>query len=345
MEVTPQQLENQGGPPKPLGLHCASASQIAKDLGLKRVGEDREVNRIGPLSSARADREESYLTYFGDSRYEAELTGITGCLIVSEARFVDQVPDGNTILVADNARSTFYSLLEAMVDNGVFQRLCGYRSPTARVAQSAVISENVYIDDEAVIDPGVMLYPNSYIGKGVRVKANAVIGGDGFEPVHFGNRRRIAKHAGGVWLAGQSWVGSSTCIDKGLFGEFTYLGEQSFVDNLVHIAHSVRIGEECSVVAAAEVSGTVVLEDGVWVGPCVSINQQLRLGKGSFIGTGSVVVKDVPRHALSFGAPAKSSSFVCRCRTKLIFHNDRATCPNCEREFAIRDGLCEELPQ
>ena len=159
-----------------------------------------------------------------------------------------------------------------------------------------------------------------------------------------GSRRRvpaggdeIVPHAGGVWLAEGVEVGSSTCIDKGLFGDFTCLGPGTKVDNLIHFAHSAVAGPDCSLVACCEISGSVVLGRGVWVGPHVAINQGLRIGDHSYLGTGAIVTRSLPAHSLAYGSPAKVMARVCSCRSKLTFMNGRAECKTCGKQYRLVD--------
>ncbi len=180
----------------------------------------------------------------------------------------------------------------------------------------------------------MVILPNSYIGPGVVVKPNAVIGGNGFESTS-GNQRRIVPHAGGVWLASGVQVGSCTCLDKGLFGDFTTIGNHTLIDNLVHFAHSARAGAFCSIIAGAEISGSVVLGDGVWLGPNCSISQGIHIADHCYIGTGSVVVRDLAAHSLAYGSPAKFAAWVCECRNKISFDDSRSTCSACGKEYVL----------
>jgi UDP-3-O-[3-hydroxymyristoyl] glucosamine N-acyltransferase len=132
-------------------------------------------------------------------------------------------------------------------------------------------------------------------------------------------------------------------VDRGLFGEFTYLGRETKVDNLVHVAHSVATGERVCLVACSEISGSVTLEDGVWVGPNASVNQLLTLGAHSYVGTGSVVTRNLRPHSLAFGAPAKRTGWMCSCRLKLVFaESGRAVC-GCGERFELVGEVVSRL--
>jgi UDP-3-O-[3-hydroxymyristoyl] glucosamine N-acyltransferase len=210
-------------------------------------------------------------------------------------------------------------------------------SGCAKVSPTAVISPNVYVSDHAEIGPGVVILPNTYVGPDVVVKPNTVIGGDGIATTS-ANGRRIVAHAGGVWLAAAARVGSCACIDKGLFGNFTEVGSHTFLDNLVHFAHSARAGRSCSIIAGAVICGSAVLEDGVWVGPGARINQLIHLAAHCYIGTGSVVNRDIEAHSLASGFPARPFARVCECRARLCFEDGHSECGVCGKRYALVGG-------
>jgi UDP-3-O-[3-hydroxymyristoyl] glucosamine N-acyltransferase len=244
--------------------------------------------------------------------------------------------EGNSALIVDgNPHDWFYSALAGAVENGNFERLQPFISPAAKVHKTAVIGENVHVEAGAVIGAGAVILPNTYIGANTVIKPNATIGGDGFENAIIQGRRSIVPHAGGVWLAEGVQVGSSTCVDRGLFGDFTFAGAYTTIDNLVHFAHSARTGQSCSLVACSEISGSVVLGDGVWLGPNVSVNQSLRIGDYCYVGTGAVVTRNLPAHSLAYGSPAKVAAQVCACRAKLQFEAGRATCAACGKRYQL----------
>ena len=114
------------------------------------------------------------------------------------------------------------------------------------------------------------------------------------------------------------------------------------LDNLVHVAHDVVIGERCTLTASVELSGSVVLEDDVWLAPRTCCNQFIRFGRGAYTGTGSVVVRDVPQFTLVAGSPAREFGSVCLCRAKLPAETGTVECPSCGRKYVIDgDGVAE----
>jgi UDP-3-O-[3-hydroxymyristoyl] glucosamine N-acyltransferase len=309
----------------------------ASRLDLRCIGPDLEIDSFRPLSALdEAGRVDTRpLTYLSARRYAPALAGRSGLTVVTTPDLQACVPPENSVLLTnDEPRNSFYSLMNTASALGLFECIETFVSAGAKISPAAVISPDVYVSDDAEIGPGAVILPNTFVGPGVVVKPNAVIGGDGFEATS-GKERRIVPHMGGVWLAAGAQVGSCTCVDKGLFGDFTVVGSHTLIDNLVHFAHSARAGRFCSIIASAEISGSVVLGDGVWVGPNASINQSVHIAEHCYIGTGSVVTRDLPAYTLAYGSPAKPFARVCECRTKLSFEDGQSVCGVCGKKYVL----------
>ena len=324
--------------PSELILSPRRLSEVASRYGLRLEGPDREIVALGPLSSRSAHRARM-LTYVTSERWAAELGGAgIGAAIVPAALAGDPVEGASRLVASGDPEAIFYSVLADTAEAGEWERLAGSVGEGAVIAPSAVIEDGVVIGADCRIMPGAVLLPNTRLGDRVTIKPNATLGGDGFQVREIHGRRRVVPHAGGVEIGDDGMVGSQTCVDRGLFGDFTTVGPGSHVDNLVHVAHSVTIGRDVAVIACAEISGSVTIGDGAWIGPRAAINPSLDLGAHCFIGTGSVVVSDVPAYALAYGSPARAAAWMCACRAKLTFAEDRATCGNCGRAFALVEG-------
>jgi UDP-3-O-[3-hydroxymyristoyl] glucosamine N-acyltransferase len=274
MESDPNQLPTSHN--LPYLPYCGpTLAELKRDYQLiSHKNYDITLESLGPLSHLSDYPNGGLLTYLNSPHFAAELQGEKGHAVITTAELIDKVPHGNIPLVTkEDPQECFYGILYDLFDNRGYQKLLGHRSETSFVANTAFVDSNVYIDDGAWIGPGVALFQNTYIGKGVIVQANSVIGSDGFEPKRVRGRRIIVPHTGGVWLSEGVLVGANTAIDRSLFGRFTHIGQDTKIDNQIHVAHNVTIGQDCSLVAGAEVSGSVTLGDGTWLGPCVAINQ------------------------------------------------------------------------
>jgi len=323
-------------PPLQLTAEPRLLSQIASESNLTLVGPDRPIVAYGLLTttSPYADRLLTYAT--SRTHLDAFLASSIAACVLNDSLASALPSERSALLVhGSTAADTFYTLFRDSVQCGGWALLPTYRGTGVRIAPSAQIHDGVVIGDNCVIMDNVVILPHSYISDGVVIKPNATLGGEGFQLSPIEGRRQPVPHAGGVFIGDRVTIGSQTCIDRGLFGEFTAIGADTHIDNLVHVAHSVSIGRDAAVVACAEISGSVVIGDGAWLGPNCSVNPGLKIGKHALIGTGSTVVQHIPAHALAYGIPARVRGWRCACGERL----DDATvahCPECGRRLDIR---------
>jgi len=98
---------------------------------------------------------------------------------------------------------------------------------------------------------------------------------------------------GRIMIGDRVEIGGNTCVDRGALSD-TVIADDVKIDNLVHIAHNVRIGRCTLIAAGALVAGSSVLGERVWVGPSATISNGLTVGDDAQITLGSVVTRDVP---------------------------------------------------
>jgi len=337
--IAAQELVSADGVPRRLRCRGLTLSELARELGMRLAGGDGEVAGFRPLSGLSQREDGIAVTYLGSARFAGLLRAGSDIAVITRAELRGHLQEGNAALIVDgDPHDLFYTALATAVEAGKFERLSAFLSPSAKVHPMASIADHVHIEAGATIDAGAVILPNTYIGPDAVIKANATVGGDGYENAVIRGRRAIVPHAGGAWLSEGVRIGSCTCVDKGLFGEFSFLGACTTTDNLVHFAHSCRAGKNCSFTACAEISGSVVLGDGVWLAPNVAINQSLTIGSHCVVGTGSVVTKNLPPHSLAYGFPARVMGKVCVCREKLEFENNLATCARCGRAYQLDES-------
>ena len=188
--------------------------------------------------------------------------------------------------------------------------------PTAIVDANAEIGDNVSIGPYSVIgkvtigngceiDSNVRIYDNVIMGKHCRVKAGAVLGGEGFgfERDDEGNRFRFPQ-IGGLRIGDYVEIGANTSIDRGALSD-TIIEDYVKISNLCQIAHNVRIGKNVIITACVEISGSCKIGTNTWVGPNACIRDQRNVGSNTLIGMGSVVVKNIGDNEIWAGNPAK----------------------------------------
>ena len=86
---------------------------------------------------------------------------------------------------------------------------------------------------------------------------------------------------------------------------FTEIGNNTLIDTLVQVAHNCKIGKNITITGGSNIGGSVKIEDNVMISPCSNLINNIKIGRGSHIGIGSVVIKDVDKNTKVFGNPAR----------------------------------------
>ena len=170
------------------------------------------------------------------------------------------------------------------------------------IKDGAVINNNCIIGKNTLIEENVVI-SNAIIGDNVRIGRNSSIGqpGFGFAINNFSNHNIY--HLGRVILQSNVSVGANCCIDRGSFGD-TVIGENSYFDNLCHIAHNVVVGNNCIFAAMAGIAGSTKIGDSVMAGGQVGISGHLSVGNNVQIAAKSAVLKNLKDNSSVMGNPA-----------------------------------------
>ena len=134
-------------------------------------------------------------------------------------------------------------------------------------APVASIGRGVKIGRECEIYPNVTIYAGTTVGDRVIVHAGAVLGSDGFGYVRDPKSGRYEKfpQVGRLVIEDDVEIGANTTIDRGALDE-TRIGRGTKIDNLVHIGHNCRLGENVVIAAQTGLSGSIVIENDVVLG-------------------------------------------------------------------------------
>jgi UDP-3-O-[3-hydroxymyristoyl] glucosamine N-acyltransferase len=176
---------------------------------------------------------------------------------------------------------------------------------TVFIGENVVIEQNCQLGENVVIGHNTVLHANTVVKNGVQIGCNCVVGsvGFGYEKDEKGAYIFIP-HIGNVVLEEGVEIGNCTVIDRAVMGS-TILRNNVKVDNLVHIAHGVVIGENSLIIANAMVGGSTKIGKNVWVAPSSTLINKIEIGDNAVIGLGAVVVKSVQNDAIVVGNPAR----------------------------------------
>lgn len=301
--------------------------EIAGLLGGKLQGNGtREIRGIAGLESAGA----ADITFAEGGRAIARAAhSAAGCILVPAGTLL---PGQTTIAVSHPklalVRAAAALLPAARIEPGIHPTAVVF--PSARLAPGVTVQAHAVIEEGATIGEGTLLGVGVFLGRGVEVGSNsilhprvsvypgarigsqvvihsgAVIGSDGFGYVFAEGRHHKFPQLGQVIIEDNVEIGSNTTIDRGSLGN-TVIGQGSKIDNLVQIAHNVRIGRHCVIAAQSGISGSVEIGDYVVMGGQVGVGDRARIEDQAVIGAqaGIPTGKIVRRGSVMWGTPAR----------------------------------------
>lgn len=173
-----------------------------------------------------------------------------------------------------------------------------------RIGAHVVVGKGVSIGRDCTLHPQVVLYPNTQLGDRVILHSGAVLGADGFGYSFFDGAHQRIPHLGRTVIQDDVEIGANSAVDRGSIGD-TVLEPGVKVDNLVQIAHNVRIGALSMLAGMVGIAGSTRIGKGVWMGGQVGIINHLDIGDGARLAVATKVMKDVPAGATMSGHPAR----------------------------------------
>ena len=183
------------------------------------------------------------------------------------------------------------------------------------IGSNSIIESNVSIGENCVIGSFVTI-KNSLINARVHIKDGAKIGikGFGFIPIKQKNIR--TPQIGKVILEEGVEIGANCTVDRGSVTD-TIIGKNTFLDNHIHIAHNVKIGEDCMMAAQVGISGSTIIGNNVMIGGQAGISGHLKIGNNVKIGGASGVTTDLADNSKVMGYPAMPMREFARIRKKI----------------------------
>jgi len=170
------------------------------------------------------------------------------------------------------------------------------------IMANVYIADGCIIGDHTVIKPNVTLMEESVIGHHGIIHPGSVIGSDGFGFAQNAGTHEKLIHTGHVSMGNHVEIGACNTIDRGTLG-VTRLGNGVKTDNLVHIAHNVKIGDNTLVVAQVGIAGSTRIGKNVIIAGKAGISGHLTLGDSVIVGPSAGVTKNVPANQIVSGIP------------------------------------------
>jgi len=307
--------------------------ELARRIGAEVRGDgSRRVRAVRPLEDAGAED----VAFYANPRYRKELQATRACAVILAEDAAGHAPAAASKLVASQPYVSFAKA--SAIFNPEDRPLAGIHpgasvgtgaeiDPTASIGPLCVVGRGARIGPRTILHPGARVLDEARVGSScilhsgavvrercvlgdrVILQPNAVVGSDGFgfafdiEGDDDGPMHRKVPQAGIARIEDDVELGACTCVDRATLGE-TVVGRGTKVDNLVQIAHNVRIGALSLVVAQVGISGSTEIGKGAILAGQAGIVGHLRIGDGARVGAQSGVAHDIPDGETYSGYPA-----------------------------------------
>jgi UDP-3-O-[3-hydroxymyristoyl] glucosamine N-acyltransferase len=312
-----------------------TAAEIATLTGAELLDPSQAGVEITNIASATAS-DPGALIYVEGKRNIGMLEGARAAAILCTADVASLVPPGIAVLVTPRPQHGF-----ALVGRLLYPAAARPVSMTGEkgVSSRAFVSPEAHIEEGAIIEPGASIGPGAAIGSGTVVAPNAIvgpntqvgrdcfigpaatvqyalignrvvvhggaqIGQDGFGFVGGATGPERIPQIGRVVIQDDVEIGANTTVDRGTMSD-TVIGEGTKIDNLVQIAHNVRIGRGCIIAGHSGLSGSVTLGDFVMLGGRVGIADHITIGSRAQVAASAGLMHDIPAGERWAGSPAR----------------------------------------
>lgn len=312
-----------------------TAGEIASLTGARLYREETANTEIDGLGTPDHCNGRQLVFVAGKSHADKLETLRAGAVLLAE-RYAERVRQGVAVLVSERPQRDFAAVGRLLFPDAVIPApMTGETgiSEGAHVASSAQVEAGAVIEAGAVVGPdaeigsGTVIAPNAVIAANVRVGRNCAIGAgatiraalignhviihdgarigqDGFGFVPGAQGLEKVPQVGRVIIQDHVEIGANTTVDRGALGD-TVIGEGAKIDNLVQIAHNVRIGRHTVIAGLTGISGSCTIGDAVMIGGGVGFVDHVSVGDGAQIAAGSGIAHDVPAGERWGGRPAK----------------------------------------
>jgi len=300
-------------------------SELAERVGGKLRGDGSvEVRGVAAVAEAGPDQ----ITWVTDRRYAQQLAqSRAGAVFVP----LDQGPTPMPAVLVDHPGLAMIKAIEAFAppvpapaagvdpsarlhDTALLGKAVAVGpnvviGPACRIGDRTVLHAGVFIGDETQIGSDCVFWPNvvvrerCHLGNRVIIHPNVTIGSDGFGYEFADGRHYKIPQIGQVLIEDDVEIGAGSCIDRGKFGQ-TIIGIGTKIDNLVQVAHNVRIGPHCILISQVGIAGSTQLGAYVVLGGKAGVRDHITIGDRVQAAAACGISKDVPAGMVVNGNPA-----------------------------------------
>lgn len=339
-----------------------TAEQIATLLNGKVEGNpEATVSQLAKIEEGA----ESTLSFLSNPKYEQYLYTTGSSVVIVNEDLVLQREVTTTLIRVKDAYSAFSELLKiynslrldrkgreeqsfvhdsAQIGDEGYIGAFAYISKGVKIGKNVKIyprvylGENVVIDDDSILFPGVTVYYDCVIGKNVIIHSGAVIGSDGFgfAPQADGSYDKIPQ-IGNVIVGDNVEIGANTVVDRATMGS-TVIKAGVKLDNLIQIAHNVEIGTNTVIAAQSGVSGSTKVGKQVILGGQVGLVGHITIADGTQVQAQSGINRSIKESNGKWGG-TPASPFTSQLRSQVVY----TRLPELEKRVKELENLISEL--
>lgn len=323
------------------GHESLTAARVAQAVAGTLEGDGAlAIERVAPL--VRADG--ATLSFLTSARYAADAEASRAGAVFTTAALAAHVAHVPARIVVPNPHEAMLRILPllhrplvlepgvhrtAVLGRGVVLGDGVHVGPYVVVGEGATIGAGTTLEAHVWIGAGVTIgagcalragvrcYPGTVVGDRVGVHANTVLGSDGFGYVQHGGAHVKIPHVGRCIVEDDVEIGANCTLDRGSIDD-TVVGAGTKLDNLVHVAHNVKIGRLCLLMAQVGVAGSSVVGDGVILAGQVGVSGHVEIGAGARLAAQAGVIGDVPAGETWSGYPARPHREALRAQAALF---------------------------
>ena len=277
--------------------------------------DDLEVRGVAPVDEAGPDE----MAFLASPRYVRYAADSGGAAFLVAEELEDEVPSGAHRVTVTDPYPAMRTLLRhfhpprprtpAVHRTAVLGRRVRL-GEAVDIGPYVVLEDDVVVGDGAVIGahcvlgrgsvlgadvrlhPQVVLYENTVLGDRVLVHSGARLGPDGFGYTVVDGEHAKIPQVGRCVVDDDVEIGANTTVDRGSLGD-TRIGPGVKLDNLVHIAHNVRVGARTLMAAQVGIAGSTRIGDGAFFGGQAGVINQRHIGDGAKVTAQTGVISDL----------------------------------------------------
>tara|TARA_E500000178_G_scaffold125190_1_gene125012 strand:+ start:6812 stop:7804 length:993 start_codon:yes stop_codon:yes gene_type:complete len=277
------------------------------------------IKKISSIESADTNS----ITFIDNKKYFKNLDSTkAGACIISDEGLSKYTSKGRlSFLVSKNPYLSYVKLLYIFYPDAINLNKNKINvSKSSQISKNADLKDNVSIGDNTIINSFTSIGPNVYIGKNcfignnvsisntyignnVIIQDGTIIGQDGFGYVNNGKKYIKVPQIGIVKINDDVEIGSNCAIDRGSLN-YTEIKKGVKIDNLVHIAHNVVIGENTVIAGQTGIAGSSSIGKNVLMGGQVGVSGHLSINDNVQIGAQSGVTKNISKNSIVSGTPS-----------------------------------------